>query len=105
MAAFRRHGGGMAISTDCNPGTAPLVSLLLTMNMGATLFGLTVDEVLRGVTREAARALGRFDRIGSLEVGKACDLAIWSVGRPAEIFQTLGHNPLFARVFAGAVTV
>jgi imidazolonepropionase len=105
VAAFRRHGVGMAVSTDCNPGTAPLVSLLLTMNMAATLFGLTVDEVLRGVTREAARALGLVDQIGSLEVGKACDLAIWSVERPAEIFHTLGHNPLAARVFAGAVTV
>jgi imidazolonepropionase len=104
VAAFRRHGVGMAVSTDCNPGTAPLVSLLLTMNMAATLFGLTVDEVLLGVTREAARALGRSGSIGSLEVGKACDLAIWSVGRPAEIFHTLGHNPLAARVFAGAVT-
>jgi imidazolonepropionase len=105
VAAFRRYGVRMAVSTDCNPGTAPLVSLLLTMNMAATLFGLTVEEVLRGVTREAARALGLLGRIGSLEVGRACDLAIWSVGRPAEIFHTLGHNPLFARVFAGAVTV
>jgi len=105
VAAFRRHNVGMAVSTDCNPGTAPLVSLLLAMNMAATLFGLTVDEVLAGVTREAARALGRFDSIGSLEVGKACDLAIWSVDRPAEIFHTLGHNPLFARVFAGETMV
>jgi imidazolonepropionase len=104
VAAFRRHGVGMAVSTDCNPGTAPLVSLLLTMNMAATLFGLTVDEVLKSVTREAARALGRFETVGSLEVGKACDLAIWSVDRPAEIFHTLGHNPLFSRVFAGGVT-
>ncbi len=105
VAAFRRHNVGLAVSTDCNPGTAPLVSLLLAMNMAATLFGLTVDEVLAGVTREAARALGRFDSIGSLEVGKACDLAIWSVDRPAEIFHTLGHNPLFARVFAGETMV
>jgi len=104
VAAFRRHGVGMAVSTDCNPGTAPLVSLLLTMHMAATLFGLTVDEVLKGVTREAARALGRFETIGSLEVGKACDLAIWSVEHPAEIFHTLGYNPLLARVFAGDVT-
>jgi imidazolonepropionase len=104
VAAFRRHGVRMAVSTDCNPGTAPLVSLLLTMNMAATLFGLTVDEVLAGVTREAARALGLFDTVGTLAVGRACDLAIWSVERPAEIFHTLGHNPLHSRVFAGAVT-
>lgn len=101
VGAFRRHGVPMAVSTDCNPGTAPLVSLLLTMNMAATLFGLTVEEVLAGVTREAARALGRFDDIGSLEVGKACDLAIWSVDRPVEIFHTLGLNPLHSRIFAG----
>nr|WP_284944603.1 imidazolonepropionase [Acidisoma sp. PAMC 29798] len=101
VAAFRRHGVRMAVSTDCNPGTAPLVSLLLTMNMAAVLFGLTVDEVLAGVTREAARALGIFNEIGSLEVGKACDLAIWNVDRPAEIFHTLGLNPLHARVFRG----
>jgi imidazolonepropionase len=105
VAAFRRHGVGMAVSTDCNPGTAPLVSLLLTMNMAATLFGLTVEEVLRGVTREAARALGLSETIGVLAFGRACDLAIWSVGSPAEIFHTLGHNPLFARVFAGEITV
>jgi len=74
------------------------------MNMAATLFGLTVDEVLAGVTREAARALGRFDEVGSLEVGKACDLVIWSVDRPVEIFHTLGHNPLHSRVFGGTVT-
>jgi imidazolonepropionase len=98
---FRRLGVPMAVSTDCNPGTAPLVSLLLTMNMAAVLFGLTVDEVLAGVTREAARALGLWDEIGSLEPGKACDLAIWNVERPAEIFHTLGGNPLFARVRGG----
>jgi imidazolonepropionase len=98
---FRRLGVPMAVSTDCNPGTAPLVSLLLTMNMAAVLFGLTVDEVLAGVTREAARALGLWGEIGSLEPGKACDLAIWNVERPAEIFHTLGGNPLFARVRGG----
>jgi imidazolonepropionase len=100
VVAFRRHGVPMAVSTDCNPGTAPLVSLLLTMNMAATLFGLTVEEVLLGVTRNAARALGLGAEIGTLEVGKACDLAIWSVERPAEIFHMLGHNPLHERVFA-----
>ncbi|MCB8874165.1 imidazolonepropionase [Acidisoma silvae] len=101
VAAFRRHGVPIAVSTDCNPGTSPLTSLLLTMHMAATLFGLTVHEALLGTTREAARALGKFDDIGSLETGKACDLAIWSVGHPAEIFHNLGSNPLHSRVFAG----
>jgi cytosine/adenosine deaminase-related metal-dependent hydrolase len=68
------------------------------------LFHLTVDEVLRGMTREAARAFGRFDRIGSLDVGKACDVAIRSAGRPAEIFHTLGHNPFTARILSAVVT-
>ena len=101
VAAFRRHGVPIAVSTDCNPGTSPLTSLLLTMHMAATLFGLTVHEALLGTTREAARALGKFSEIGSLETGKACDLAIWSVGHPAEIFHNLGANPLHSRVFAG----
>jgi imidazolonepropionase len=101
VGAFRKHGVPMAVSTDCNPGTSPLTSLLLTMHLAATLFGLTVEEALLGTTREAARALGRFDDIGSLEMGKACDLAIWSVERPAEIFHNVGFNPLHGRVFAG----
>lgn len=101
VAAFRRHGVPMAISTDCNPGTSPLTSLLLTMHMASTLFGLTVHEALLGTTREAARALGKFDEIGSLERGKYCDLAIWDVAHPAEIFHNLGANPLHARIFAG----
>src|SRR6185437_5998819 len=70
IEAMRKHGVPIAISTDCNPGSSPLTSLLLTMNMGATLFRLTVDECVAGVTREAARALGLVDRIGSLEAGK-----------------------------------
>jgi imidazolonepropionase len=101
VESFRRLSVPMAVSTDCNPGTAPLVSLLLTMNMAAVLFGMTVNEVLAGVTRVAAQALGLQAEIGTLEVGKACDLAIWSVERPAEIFHTLGGNPLFSRVTAG----
>ena len=81
---FRRHGVPMAVATDCNPGTSPLTSLLLAMNMAATLFRLTVEECLAGVTREAARALGLLDEIGTLEPGKWCDLAIWNVeGRPS----------------------
>ena len=87
---FRRHGVPIAVATDCNPGTSPLTSLLLTMNMAATLFRLTVEEALAGVTREAARALGRLDEIGTLETGKDCDLAIWDIERPAELVYRLG---------------
>lgn len=98
---FRKHGTHMALATDCNPGTSPLTSLLLTMNMGATLFRMTVEECIAGVTREAARALGKLDNIGTLEVGKSCDLAIWDIERPAELVYRMGFNPLHARVWRG----
>jgi imidazolonepropionase len=98
---FRRHSVRIALATDCNPGTSPLTSLLLTMNMGATLFGLTVAECIAGVTREAARALGRLADVGTLEAGKACDLAIWDIDRPAELVYRIGFNPLHARVWRG----
>jgi imidazolonepropionase len=101
VAAFRKAGTRMALATDCNPGTSPLTSLLLTMNMGATLFRMTVEECLAGVTREAARALGRLDEIGTLEPGKSCDLAIWNIERPAELVYRIGFNPLHARVWRG----
>jgi imidazolonepropionase len=100
--AMRRHGAPIALATDCNPGTSPLTSLLLTMNMGATLFRLTVDECIAAVTREAARAMGLFDQIGSLEEGKRCDLAIWNIERPAELVYRMGFNPLHIRVWRGA---
>ena len=102
--ALRRHGAHIAIATDCNPGTSPLTSILLAMNMAATLFRLTVDECLAGVTREAARALGRLDEIGTLETGKWCDLAIWDIERPAELVYRLGYNPLHRRVWHGHET-
>ena len=102
VEALRRHGARMALATDCNPGTSPLTSLLLAMNMGATLFGLTVEECLAGTTREAARALGRLDEIGTLEAGKRCDMAIWDVESPAELVYRIGFNPLHARVWSGA---
>jgi len=98
---FRAHGTRMALATDCNPGTSPLTSLLLTMNMGATLFRLTVDECIAGVTREAARALDRSQEIGTLEPGKWCDLAIWDIERPAELVYRIGFNPLHSRVWRG----
>jgi len=101
VAAFRAHGTPMALASDCNPGSSPLTSLLLTMNMGATLFRLTVAECVAGVTREAARALGRLDEIGTLEPGKQCDLAIWTVERPAELVYRMGFNPLHARIWRG----
>jgi imidazolonepropionase len=92
----------MAIATDHNPGTSPLTSILLAMNMAATLFGLTIDECLAGVTREAARALGISRETGTLEAGKACDMAIWDIDRPAELVYRLGFNPLHARIYRGA---
>jgi imidazolonepropionase len=98
---FRRYGVKMAVATDCNPGTSPLTSLLLTMNMAATLFRMTVDECLAGVTREAARALGLISEMGTLEVGKSADLAIWDVERLAELVYRLGFNPLHGRVWRG----
>ncbi len=98
---FRRHGVRMAVATDCNPGTSPLTSLLLTMNMAATLFGMTVDECLAGVTREAARALGLQHEVGTLEMGKWADLAIWDVESPAELVYRMGFNPLYRRVWRG----
>jgi imidazolonepropionase len=98
---LRRHGVPIAISSDSNPGTSPLTSLLLTMNMAATLFRLTVDECLLGVTRHAAQALGRLDRVGTLEAGKSCDLAIWDIERPAELVYRIGFTPLQARVWKG----
>ena len=101
IEALRRAGVPMALATDSNPGTSPLTSLLLVMNMAATLFRMTVDECLAGVTRNAAAALGLANEIGTLEPGKACDLAIWDVESPAELVYRIGFNPLHARVFAG----
>ncbi|SED43224.1 imidazolonepropionase [Rhizobiales bacterium GAS188] len=101
IALFRRHGVPIAVATDCNPGTSPLTSILTTMNMAATLFRLTVEENIAGVTREAARALGRLDEVGTLEAGKLCDLAIWNIERPAELVYRIGFNPLHARIWRG----
>lgn len=99
---LRRHGVPMALATDHNPGTSPLTSLLLVLNMGATLFRMTVDECLLGVTRHAARALGLDARLGTLETGKQCDLAIWDVDTPAELVYAIGSNRLHERVWRGA---
>jgi imidazolonepropionase len=98
---LREHGVAMALATDCNPGTSPLTSPLLVMNMAATLFGMTVIECLLGMTRAAAAALGMSRRVGTLEAGKQCDLAIWNVERPAELVYRMGFNPLYRRIWRG----
>jgi imidazolonepropionase len=101
IALFRQHGVKLAVATDNNPGTSPLTSLLLTTNMAATLFGMTVDECIAGITREAARALGLQGETGTLEAGKWADLAIWDIERPAELVYRMGFNPLHARIWRG----
>ncbi|UWU18804.1 imidazolonepropionase (plasmid) [Rhizobium sullae] len=99
--ALRAAGVPIAVATDCNPGTSPLTSLLLAMNMSATLFGLTVEECIAGATREGARALGLLAETGTIQAGKSADLAIWDIESPAELVYRIGFNPLFARVFKG----
>lgn len=101
IEALRAAGVPMALATDCNPGTSPCTSLLLAMNMAATLFSLTVEECLAGVTREAAKALGLAHEVGTLAPGQRCDLAIWDIERPAELVYRLGFNPLHARIWRG----
>ena len=103
LPLLRAYAVPMALATDCNPGTSPLTSLLLTMNLAATLFRMTVAECLIGVTRAAAQALGLAQELGSLEVGKRCDLAIWNVARPAELVYRIGYNPLHARIWRGTM--
>jgi len=101
VTGLRRAGVPIAVATDCNPGSSPLASLLLAVNMAATLFGLTVDECLLGVTRNAARALGKLSEMGTLEAGKRCDIAVWDVERPAELAYRIGFNPLHRRYRGG----
>ncbi|MGP4120380.1 imidazolonepropionase [Psychrobacter aquimaris] len=93
IEALRKHRVPMAISTDCNPGTSPLTSLLLTMNMGCTLFYLTPEEVLAGSTVYAAQALGLASK-GKIEVGCDADLALWDIARPADLAYQMGLNPI-----------
>lgn len=100
VAAFREHGVPIAIATDCNPGSSPLLSPLLAMNMACTLFRLTPAEALAGFTVHAAAALGLGDRIGRIAPGLLADLALWDVGRPAELAYLMGASPLTRRIRA-----
>jgi len=101
VAALRAAGVPIALATDSNPGSAPVTSLLLMLNMGCTLFRLTPEEALAGVTRNGARALGLGATHGTMEPGKAADLAIWDIERPAELAYRIGYNPLACAVRGG----
>ncbi len=90
VAAFRAHGVGMAVATDCNPGSSPMCSLLMAMNLACSLFRMTPEEALAGTTREAARALGLQAEIGTLEAGRAAEFAVWRVGHPRELAYWMG---------------
>ncbi len=103
VALFRDQGVPMALATDANPGSSPMTSVLLAMNMGCTLFGMTPYEALAGVTRNAARALGISDS-GMLRSGLRADLALWDVAHPAELAYRIGFNPLHRRIFGGQIT-
>ena len=97
---LRQYGVPIALATDCNPGSSPLTSLLLTMNMACTLFRLTPEEALAGVTRNAAQALGLTDT-GTITEGKRADLTVWDITHPAELSYRIGFNPLHTRIFGG----
>jgi imidazolonepropionase len=103
IAALRAAGVPMAVATDCNPGTSPLTSLLLALNMACTLWRLTPQEALLGVTAHAARALGLQDEIGTLTVGKRADLALWNIARPADLAYAMGLNPCQAVIHGGVL--
>lgn len=97
---LRKHGVPMAVATDANPGSSPMTSLLLAMNMAATLFRMTPEEALAGATRNAALALGLVDR-GRIAPGMRADLAVWDVSIPAELSYRIGFNPLHTRIYGG----
>jgi imidazolonepropionase len=104
VALFRRHNVPMAVATDCNPGTSPTLSPTLMLSMACTLFGLTPEEALAGMTREGARALGLQDETGTISAGKAADLCIWRIGRPAELCYWIGMPGPERRIVAGEDT-
>jgi imidazolonepropionase len=101
IAQFRSAGVPIAIATDSNPGTAPVTSMLLMLNMACTLFRMTPEEALAGVTRHGAQALSMRETHGTLEVGKAADFAIWNIERPAELCYRIGFNPCAGVIQAG----
>jgi imidazolonepropionase len=101
VALLRRYGVPMAVATDCNPGTSPVLSPALMMSMACTLFGLTPEEALAGMTRAGARALGLQDEIGTISAGKAADLCVWRIGRPAELCYWIGMAGPERRIVAG----
>lgn len=98
---LRRYKVPMAVATDCNPGTSPVLSPTLMLSMACTLFGLTPEEALAGMTREGARALGLAEELGTITVGKAADLCVWDVSRPAELCYWIGHPGPARRIVAG----
>jgi imidazolonepropionase len=98
---LRKHQVPMAVATDCNPGTSPVLSPTLMLNMACTLFRLTPEEAIAGMTREGARALGLLDEIGTVTAGKAADLCAWRVSRPAELCYWVGHPGPDKRIMAG----
>ena len=102
---FKKHGVPMALATDCNPGSSPITSPLLILNMACTLFGFTPEEALAGMTREGAKALGMSSEIGTLEIGKSADMAIWDIEHPSELSYWLGHDGSPDRVLKGKVYV
>ncbi len=99
--ALRHAGVPMAIATDCNPGTSPVVSPLVALNMACTLFGMTPEEALTGMTCYAAQALGLQSEIGTLEIGKSADLAVWNISEPAELAYWIGADLLQDRYLRG----
>jgi imidazolonepropionase len=101
ISLFRRHAVPIAVATDCNPGTSPILSPTLMMSMACTLFGLTPEEAVAGMTRNAARALGLQDEVGTISAGKAADLCVWRVSRPAELCYWVGLPGPERRIFAG----
>ncbi|WP_449254365.1 imidazolonepropionase [Brevundimonas naejangsanensis] len=101
IALLRQHGARMAVATDCNPGTSPVASMTAAINLACVQFRLTPEEALAGATRNAARALGLHDEIGTVEAGKAADLAVWDISRPAELAYWLGKPLLHCRYVAG----